>query len=525
MNKLLCYNKYKETLGSDILIKKAHLRNILIKSNSDFCRFIRQFSASQLLRKIYEISKEIYFERNVDVHQRELTYIDSITGNNISEKVIIQPWQFPDLAYQTIKNSNDYIGIKDVTDSMFLVSLIKIKEYIEFLSMSKINLLKSHFDYDLYIYGFGGEQFRYQEEVLVYHRMIRQLYIIFSISKKCNSPLNPEKIIEEEIGVCWKDLVMVQFAIFYNSLFEQSIDSTIDYITIESRNDKNYVFNKVINYFSIDYEEIRRNENGRQIFYLKPYIKTQREGLVSISVFFNLFIVEQSPYWIIRNHYAKKGSQKFIDEFGKWFEVYFDEMSNYYQIKKEKIVECLDERADWKIEIDEYLFLIEQKSSLVRLSVKQQDTDFVEFSKKTKNILYKALSQLYNTECDLKLSKTIKIVLCYEDYIDPNILSSIFSESDCPVKNDERYFIANIMELEMLFELSNTDKKLFKSVIEDMLHRNKGIKNSNVRLFKIMRDNGFHKNSYYDAIIFDEYKKIIEKAKNGFEEKRIIKNN
>ncbi len=119
------------------------------------------------------------------------------------------------------------------------------------------------------------------------------------------------------------------------------------------------------------------------------------------------------------------------------------------------------------------------------------------------------------------MAETIKIILCYDDYFNPNILPIVFTEKDLKVKNDNRYFLVNIMEIEMLFSLYAKDENLFNNVIKDMLRRNISDSGEGVSLLNIFRDNGFYGNSFWLAPIFDEYKnllkKIVKKHKKFFE--------
>ena len=121
------------------------------------------------------------------------------------------------------------------------------------------------------------------------------------------------------------------------------------------------------------------------------------------------------------------------------------------------------------------------------------------------------------TEKNLNLHNAIKIVLCYDRYINPNLLNNIFDDENCKVKNDGRYFLANTTEIEMLLELSSKDKQLFKKVISDMINRKNY--NGNI-IMHIMIENKWTTNSYYKEQIFDEYKELLKDVKNRHEKFR-----
>lgn len=497
-------------------MSQQHLRFGIITSENDFCSFVKQFSSLGIIKSTYNLSKEVYFSGySIESLQRHVTEKDARNGQVLEQDVLIQPWQFADLIYKSVVYSNDYKGVIDLKDNMFLLALVETNEYISFVTSNLIKELHSGFDISLFMYGFGGEQFKYETQFIFFQNLIRELYIIFTISKKYKSLINPEEIVKQEIGVEWKDLVLVLFGIFIDSLFHQDINEAVRYLAFDPGKNKEEIFKKVTDYYSADYDAIRKSNLGRQIFYVKPYIKTQRNGLLSASVYFNQFIVEHSVFWIIRNYYLNKPKnerQTFTDEFGRLFEHYLEELFISYKVNYEKVPEEKEKRADWRLKIGNYDILIEQKSAVIPINIKQQLTDFKAYKKEVHKTIHKALTQLETTEKDLNIDKPIKIILCYDNYIDANILPHVFEE-DCPVVNDGRYFVANIMEIEMFTELASTNFSLFESVVKDMLRRNTKDNGEGLSLLKIMRDNGYNKDSYWTSPIFDEYKNLLKDIK------------
>lgn len=497
-------------------MSQQHLKFGIITSENDFCSFVKQFSSLGIIKSTYNLSKEVYFSGcSIESLQRHVTEKDARNGQVLEQDVLIQPWQFADLIYKSVVYSNDYKGVIDLKDNMFLLALVETNEYISFVTSNLIKELHSGFDISLFMYGFGGEQFKYETQFIFFQNLIRELYIIFTISKKYKSLINPEEIVKQEIGVEWKDLVLVLFGIFIDSLFHQDINEAVRYLAFDPGKNKEEIFKKVTDYYSADYDAIRKSNLGRQIFYVKPYIKTQRNGLLSASVYFNQFIVEHSVFWIIRNYYLNKPKnerQTFTDEFGRLFEHYLEELFISYKVNYEKVPEEKEKRADWRLKIGNYDILIEQKSAVIPINIKQQLTDFKAYKKEVHKTIHKALTQLETTEKDLNIDKPIKIILCYDNYIDANILPHVFEE-DCPVVNDGRYFVANIMEIEMFTELASTNFSLFESVVKDMLRRNTKDNGEGLSLLKIMRDNGYNKDSYWTSPIFDEYKNLLKDIK------------
>lgn len=486
-----------------------------IKSENDFRSFVKQFSVLSILKCTYEISKEVYIKGfSIDSLKRHIIEKDVKNGNIIEQDIIIQPWQFADLIYKSIMYSNDYKGVPNLEESIFFHVLAETNEYVSFKTEELFKNFKSAFDISLFTYGFAGEQFKYQNRFNFFQSLIRELYIIFSLTKKYSSVIKPEEIVRQELGVDWKDLVLVLFVIFIDSFNHQEINKAINCLTFGSNKDKSEIFKKVTEYYSADYYYIRNNNTlGRQIFNVKPFIKTQKQGLLSASVFFNQFILEHAVFWIIRNHFLnklKKQRQTFSNEFGHLFEYYLEELFVTYKVNYTKIPEGKEKRADWHLTIGKYNILIEQKSAILPISIKQQLTDFKTYKKEVNKIIHKALQQLDRTEKDLKIDKPIKIILCYDNYINAKILPHIFEENNCQVYNDGRYFVANVMEIEMFIEISSKNYSLFETIVKDMLRRNNRTNNETLSLLKIMKEKKYNVNSYWTSPIFDEYKNIFE---------------
>ena len=129
----------------------------------------------------------------------------------------------------------------------------------------------------------------------------------------------------------------------------------------------------VLNQHSADIDDIRNSSLKRQFLYTKPILKIG-EKYISANAFLINALFENSNYWILRNDYQRIHSQHFINAFGIYFEMYVEEvLKNCLSNGKfSKIPTENDEkRADWIINIENYTFILEQKSSLSLLGIKQ----------------------------------------------------------------------------------------------------------------------------------------------------------
>lgn len=73
--------------------------------------------------------KEVYFRGcSIESLQRHVTERDALNGQVLNQDVLIQPWQFADLIYKSVIYSNDYKGVIDLKDNMFLLTLVETNE-------------------------------------------------------------------------------------------------------------------------------------------------------------------------------------------------------------------------------------------------------------------------------------------------------------------------------------------------------------------------------------------------------------
>ena len=128
------------------------------------------------------------------------------------------------------------------------------------------------------------------------------------------------------------------------------------------------------------------------------------------------------------------------------------EISNYLEISIKYVEEilsyCLNnnqfrhidetnngKRADWIINIGQYKFIVEQKSTLSLLGIKQNQPDIVSMKQYILKTWGEAIRQLSETQIALNIEKPIKIILLYEDYYKAECLDELF-KLDCDLKND-----------------------------------------------------------------------------------------
>ena len=218
-------------------------------------------------------------------------------------------------------------------------------------------------------------------------------------------------------------------------------------------------------------------------------------------------------FWIVRNHYSKIKSQDFTNGFGILYEEYIRELFDYCLKKEqfEKIEVHKTKRADWRLIIGNYRFLIEQKSSLLRLSAKKQESNINDISHYAKEVIFDALEQLDKTEKYYSDGTYIKIILIYEDYLYPEIMDMFFKIDDCPVNKDNKYWLMTTEEMEMFMYTYKNDSELFAKIIDEKNARENSDYKQGKSIKTIMNEIGIINNEYIEKPEINSYSCLADK--------------
>ena len=176
-------------------------------------------------------------------------------------------------------------------------------------------------------------------------------------------------------------------------------------------------------------------------------------------------------YWLERDYYLNKGKgQKFLNEFGKMFEEYFEELAQLYLQKNmwDKIPEGKEKSADFYIQFEKVIFIFELKSGTLGIGAKQQGPE-VELIEKfySRNILeaYKQLKASEKAYQD-KGKLIIKVFLLYEFTNNTQIMMSSLPEI---FDKDKNMYILTISDLEMFLATYKYDRQKFECIINDLI--------------------------------------------------------
>ncbi len=482
---------------------------------------IRKYRTDDVLRWIFKESCKIYKGSSGMPGAEMVSFNSYAKGSTLPVRCeyIIQAWTLIDLAYVTIDCSNDYRkGIITRDEELYaLCSLIdnaKDCKVADIIGEDQETLM-------FYIFGIAGEQLKLQNPAGFYENLGRELYIIFEVAKRCNPQYDFSELVMEEIGVTWREVVIMLFLGHFAFMLYGTLEQVLCKVAFKDDYAKES-FKKVIDHYTATYEEVRQASIERQYLYKKPYIKTQNNSTVIISPYLCLAHYEHCIYWLIRDYFKKRNSQDFTNFFGPCFEEYFSKVLEdcLEKFEYEKIIETNEKRADWIINIGGFKFLIEQKSAILYISVKQQISDVDAFKRYSAEKIIEALKQLEVTERSYNNGKYIKIILLYEDYVNPGILKDVFNLPDCDVIDDGYYWLANIDEMEKLLTLSKNNKELFTKIVNEKIRRETTSANEGKGIDYILSEFGIVANAYIDST--EEIKRYVNLGKEGMRE--IVKN-
>ena len=485
------------------LLRKFKLDKLLAYINMESAKLIKNNSRNSGNTNIgYGMSYEKYY------------LFDNKIGTKKEQQVLVSGWNLIDLAYNAIKSTHDYRGaeISQEEELYLLISAteaVKEKKEAEFLDSIQE---KSGPDFLLYLWGFAGEQFKIQSPAKTLKTAARELYILFDIRNRLENTINIEDIVLEETGVSWVNVITTLYLAWLGSTVSPYIADLIAKINWGADLCEND-FKKVIERYTATYQDVRTSELGRQYLYTRPFIRTQYDGTISCNCFLNLFLYEHSILWVVRDYFFKKNDRLFTSEFGRYFEEYVRELlmeyvpqTNYCKIPEEDIP-----RADWKIVLGKYKFLVEQKSSVLGLLAKQQESNINTIKQFAKRNIIKALEQLNFTEDSLNDGQYIKIVLLYEDYLGTNALSEIFKMDECQVQDDNHYWLVTIEEMEMLLHTYKYKPQIFEEIIKEKNIREIEKSNKGRGLIQLLNEHGISCNQHLLNSKYRIYETLAQK--------------
>jgi hypothetical protein len=417
---------------------------------------------------------------------------------------ILTSWSLIDLAYYVLINLSDSFTKYPFDKNMFY-------NQIHYFINKEVNLgmPKQGDGIFLYLYGFLGEQLKFQTGYKVIDNFCREQYLV----RRIYSEEEIDKFILSEVGVDSHKLHLSILYLYATSLNDFNFESFKSILADVSTQD----VRAVMEYYTIDYNSVKSSPLKRQQLYITPFIRMESGRIIPVNTYLIYSLFESSTFWIIRNHFNKQGKRNFINEFTKGFEDYVDGLFTEYvgADSYEKIPTSTkngEKRADFKVQLDRFNFLFEVKGALAPLEVKQQDTDVKSIRKFLERTLNVAVQQLQKTEEHFSPTKFYKVVLLYEGYFKSEIMETVLSNLE--VFDDGTYWIMTIEELEKLLYLYQNDIEIFRRIMEEKINIEESHSPNGRDFEQIFARNEIFENTHLKSSRFSEfYSKIIERSK------------
>ena len=478
-----------------------------------FFQFASNFSLESMILEISSLAFSLASnpDKDFNMFASIMPYKVVYGGRVYDDSVHVYQTNLIDVLHDIINGAS--FGKKKITyDEMLFLIHIHVN-----LECERHTHEKSDTQFWLRFFGSMGEQRKFQERKSFFDEFARERYILEVVSKKKHSKnSNIINFCDEfitETSLSPKVYSAILFVLFLHFI---QLSPIITPKILESKlNNPELSVERIcdmLQKYSISIDALKKGNIDRQKFYIKPFIKIG-ESYVSSNPILALMTFVNSNYWVIKNLFNERKSQDFLNEFGKYFEIYFEEiLENCFSKEQYKNIEESDKgkRADWHICIGEYHFLIEQKSAVSNIKIKQTHSDVESMKTHITRNWGKAVKQLSETEKALGLTKAIKIILVYEDYYNCECLSKLF-EIEKSLTNDNYYWLVSIKDFEILAHTYKTDQNLFFKIISEKIHAEETQSNSGRDFTKFFAENGIKHNEYLNEFGISKYFEDIEK--------------
>lgn len=458
----------------------------------DFVSFVKNYSTRDFIYFFSKVSIELY-KKQLNAPEAELRSSTTFPLNAILHgfihrqvQVTLSAWDIQDMAYVSIVNANDYRKeIMTREKAGIVVNLYRgygnEHSNSEYIKDAKLP------DIFKFMMGMTYEQFKYQNLAWTYQSFSRNYHILLGSSKiNRNEIVDINEITKELFGLSADEyLTNVLYLLWLctqrpdplgveDALYKHGANSILTKENLE----------KIIGYYAVTYDDVRKSPIQKQIFYSKPFVITQKKKEpIMVSMYLVQMLFADGLYWLIRDYYYKNGKGNgFINAFGTMFEEYFMELAEIYLSEGmwHKVPEQDEKSADFFVEFEDAVFLFELKSGLLGIKAKQQAPDVQQIDIFYKRNILEAYEQLKMSEQEYQGQKPIiKIFLLYESMTNTQIVMSSIPEI---FVDDNICYIMTIEDLEMMLATYKNHKEKFAKVVKALVNN----QNSNAQVTSVL---------------------------------------
>ena len=450
---------------------------------NDFISEIKKIRTEELIYKFSEISIEMFQSETPE--RKNISLQTSRYGLLQNKEVLLTAWDVLAIEYLSAVNSNDYKNSKRIVSVGELVNLYRgyeeDKKDLEYLKDGSIDVVFRT------ILGMTAEQFQFQKFGDYFERFSRNYYILVAAENfEHKGSINVSGAVETFFEYSIEDYLSVLLMVYWlcskcpeplsapENIYKKT-DSTI--FTKEN-------ISKFVQHYSCTYDDLRKSVLGKQLLYSKPFIKTERGNkYLASSLAVVAMLIGNGLYWLVRDYYQKQGSKEFPYKFGLLFEDYIKDIASKYckQDEWKVIPQGKEKGADFAFTLGKIMLIVESKSALLKLDVKQQTPNLNsinDFFERNIEESYKQLNKSFEEFSKSTKLPIAKIILLYDEFSNTAIIEHSLVEV---FKHDHNCFVMTIRKFEILLYFYYNDKEKCDKIFDKMIDcMNSNAKKTNI---------------------------------------------
>jgi len=478
---------------------------------NQYVNLIRKYKLDSILLTMSNISRKQILEHEIVTEIEIKPRFKNTKGHTFW----LIPWDLMSISFDAISYTNDYRG--NELDINGVISLQNIYRGID-KDRSKEELEKiDESDLLAYIiYGHSQEEFWMQviyNETINFNRNMELLKIGRTIYKDV---IDSAFLAELNMSMDeYYEAIWLLYAWGLKSSDFSNVEEICTFLRARySVNEAN--LRTVLNYYSGDIEYFKSHRFGKNVFLIKPFIVTNSGRVILSSLYYLLRLLSFGAYWVSRNHYFKLKSQKFTNAFGVMYEQYFERfLKHYLSIDQfERIEEQIGLKlVDWKITTSNFVVLIEQKTSLARMTSKTLYPNLEEMKSYFERIS-EGVVQLDSTkrhfENENEGKRVVKFLVLYEElYVHDGLIDSIMEYVPEGIEKD--VVLLGTREFEVLVQLISEDEVKFEDLMYEKIRLDTE-RSTNGRTISQLIERFDIKQSGYATGVLSYYSEFAEKT-------------
>lgn len=440
-----------------------------------FFNLISKYKLDDLLVQISDISSRM-FEQNTAVEDIPVTVSKGFLSKN--GNVTLTAWGLLKISYHAIVTTHDFVTMSPTFDNIIEICY-EFNDYDNQVSgeVYKDTSIDERLLFDMF--GLTQEQFWFQKLHLIKEMFNRDVELLDVIPSQIKTNINLNEIIQKTTDfdmVLYRKLLL---AVYASKRINGCISISDHFEKYDERLNRDNI-SKTIKSLSANYHDYRQSPLRHKYFYAKPIVQTTANMFIAVNQYLLALKITDGVFWTIRDYFMqqdRKASQKFTNEFGKYFERYVENLLNHFLDPKQFIrvpegKKKNEGRADWIIHTQKYQIIVEQKSRLLSITLKDVHMDIQKLNEYLEEHKEGFIQLDKTTRAYSKPNKTIiKLLLHYELlHMAENILKEkVMSMLSGQLKTYDNYFFIYIGDFEHLLQILHEDENIFNLIIEEKI--------------------------------------------------------